>query len=298
MIRYRLVLLLLPVLALPGAAARAQPAASPDVARLQAEVTRLENEVREQRQLLLQLMQVDEERFSMLLKLLQGRGDAPRAAALPTMPSMPSVPAAPAAPAAEARASGGGSGTITGKVRFSGNSLPEAWVYVEGAHGGARPQTLEIKQQEKQFSPQIAVVPVGSRVIFPNLDSVFHNVFSTTPGNAFDLGSVRAGEKPKAVVMSKPGHVEVFCNIHAKMRADLLIVPSGYFARVDPDGSFTLRNVPAGSRRVVLWSPALRPTQQRVDVTDRGASVTLNAEPAPVRPHMNKLGQAYGSYGE
>ena len=51
---------------------------------------------------------------------------------------------------------------------------------------------VEIKQQDKQFSPAVAVVPVGTRLSFPNLDTVFHNVFSKTPNDAFDLGVVKA----------------------------------------------------------------------------------------------------------
>ena len=53
-----------------------------------------------------------------------------------------------------------------------------------------------------------------------------------------------------------------------------------------------------GQRRVVLWGPNIKPAAQEVEVTAKGASVSLSAEPGPARPHFNKRGQAYGSYDE
>jgi hypothetical protein len=101
------------------------------------------------------------------------------------------------------------------------------------------------------------------------------------------------------MVLLKPGHVEVYCNIHSKMRADLLVVPNPYFAKVASDGSFQINGVPLGARKLALWGPTLTPTSQRVEVTPRGTSVTLTATPAATKgKHLNKQGQAYGSYDE
>jgi plastocyanin len=181
-----------------------------------------------------------------------------------------------------------------------GGTAGEAYVYVDGLRmkGGARPQTVEIKQKDKQFSPRSAVVPVGTRLIFPNADAIVHNVFSTTRGNMFDLGSVKAGETSPPVVLTKPGQVEIFCNIHSKMRADVLVVPNGYWTRVAADGSFQIPGVPAGARKAVLWGPGIKPVTQQVEVTAKGGTVTFNAETSAARPHFNKRGQAYGSYDD
>jgi hypothetical protein len=82
------------------------------------------------------------------------------------------------------------------------------------------------------------------------------------------------------------------------MRADVLVVPSGYYAKVHSDGTFELPSVPIGSRKLVLWGPGLKPTSQRVDVTPGGTTVSFAAEVDPVRPHTKKDGQPYGSYDE
>jgi plastocyanin len=284
-------------------AANAAAPGAPDLANLQAEVARLQQEMREQKQLMLQLMQVDQQRYDMLLQIIRSsQGGSPPVGALPSMPSLPGTavppPATPGGSDAAEKAIKGTSGNISGRVRLP-KDAGDVYVYVDGARGTpVRGKVFEIKQKEKQFAPRVAVVPVGTRLSFPNLDAVFHNVFSKSPGNAFDLGGIKAGEKPGSVVVSQPGHVEIFCNIHSKMRADVLVVPSGYYAKVRPDGSFELPSVPIGTRKVVLWGPSLKPASQRVDVTPGGASVSFAAELEPARPHTRKDGQPYGSYDE
>src|SRR5258708_26135466 len=155
---------------------------------------------------------------------------------------------------------------------------------------------MEIRRESRRFVPAVAVVPVGAHVLFPNRDTVFHNVFSNTPGDAFDVGPLKAGQIPKPIALLKPGHVEVFCNIHSKMRADVLVVPNVHWTRVRPDGSFQLPGIPVGNRRVVLWAPNLKPVSQSVEVTPAGASITFTAEGSAARPHLNKNGGPYCSY--
>ena len=186
-------------------------------------------------------------------------------------------------------------GTISGRIR--GAESGETYVYVDGPKAMApRNSSVVIKQSARQFVPPVAVVQVGTRAFFPNEDKIFHNVFSRTPGDAFDLGTVKVGERPEPVVLLKPGHVEVFCNIHSSMRADVLVVPNGHWTRVRPDGSFQIAGVPVGSQRVVLWGPAVKPVSQRVDLTAAGATVSFVAEPQGRKPHSNKHGGAYESY--
>ncbi|HEX3697059.1 MAG TPA: hypothetical protein VH374_16905 [Polyangia bacterium] len=285
-------------LLLGSAAARAAdaPPVAGDITRLESEIARLQQDQREQRQLILQLMQMQES----LLRYLNSGGPAPTAAPslvpgavapgpLPRSPGSRGAPTA-ATPAASTAA-------ITGRVQVGGGLPNEAYVYLDGSHGlPAHPPTIEIKQANRQFVPMVAVVPVGSHVLFPNQDTVFHNVFSNTPGDAFDVGTLKAGQVPKPVTLLKPGHVEIFCNIHSKMRADVLVVPNTHWTRVRPDGTFHLPAIPIGNRRVVVWGPDLKPASQQVDVTADGASVTLSTEVRSTGPHLNKQGGAYGSY--
>jgi plastocyanin len=288
---------LLAVLALTPVAGTAR--AQDDGPPTRAEFAKLQNEVKEQRGLIIQLMQSDQQRYDMLLRLLQGQ---------PGVVVPPSAPTADEAPAAGA-SSGGPAATrrrapeperraaIDGKVTGIGGEMDEVYVYVDGLRGPpARGKSIEIKQEGRQFSPRVAVVQAGTTAVFPNFDSVFHNVFSTSPHNTFDLGTYRAGDKPRSVMLTSPGVVEIFCNMHQKMSASVLVLPNALYARVRPDGTFRIDNVPVGPRKLVVWSPKAKSLQQRIEVSPQGAQASFTLEGAEVHAHTNKLGQAYGSY--
>lgn len=295
--------LALAVMGQPRAARAAEKDRPPPTA---ADFARLEKEVAEQRQLIIQIMQSEQERYDILLKLLQGGGAGRGAPALPALPPAPGAAPSSGAVREEPAASAGAGehearavGTVTGRVQSRGGSLKDAYVYVDLVRGSpAHGKTLEIKQKDKQFSPRVAVVQRGTSVVFPNLDAVYHNVFSTSGRNSFDLGAYRAGDTPRSVVLSTPGVVDVYCNIHSRMSASILVVPSTLYAKVNPDGSFRIENVPVGARKVVAWSPGSKPAQQKIEVGPSGGQASFVLDEEPVTAHLNKIGQPYGSYKE
>jgi plastocyanin len=283
------------------------------------EVARLEAEIKEQREILLQSMQIEQQHYDLLLRLIQSMGQgappatsgkatsgAPSGAASDASPHpllMPSITAAPSAQTGEppaGRKSPEHTAAVSGRVVISSGTVGEdVYVYVQNVHGAsARGRTVEIAQRDKQFVPAVTVVQRGTRVTFPNYDAIYHNVFSAGPPHAFDLGSYRAGDAPRAVEMTSPGVVELFCNMHAKMHASVLVVPNSLWTRVSADGSFRIDNVPVGARKLVAWSPRGRAVEQTVDVGSGGAAITLNLALEADRPHNNKYGMPYGSYKE
>lgn len=265
-----------------------------------ADFARLEKEVADQRQLIIQIMQAEQERYDILLKLLQGSGG--RASA--SLPALPAPTAAPGEPAGAAPETSGGReaaalASVTGRVQARSGALKDTYVYVDQVRGTpARGKTIEIKQKDKQFSPRVAVVLRGTNVLFPNMDPVYHNVFSTSGRNSFDLGAYRAGETPRSATLTTPGVVEVFCNIHSRMSASVLVVPSPLYAKVAADGTFRIDNVPVGARKLVAWSPGMKPAQQKIEVSAGGGQASFVLEDESQVAHLNKTGQPYGSYKE
>jgi plastocyanin len=80
-------------------------------------------------------------------------------------------------------------------------------VYLEGglpAQTGSI--TAQIVQQNRRFLPDILWIPAGSTVSFPNLDPIFHNVFSLSKPKEFDLGNYPK-DHTRTVVFPKPGVV-------------------------------------------------------------------------------------------
>ena len=270
-----------------------------------ADFARLEREVADQRQMIIQMMTIEQERYNLLLRLLQSGSQAQAGAALPALPSggdQPSVGQPSGAPEAEASVKVKESpsvAVVTGHVQTRSGVLQDAYVYLDQVRGApARGRTLEIKQKDKQFSPHVAVVQRGTSVVFPNLDAVYHDVFSTSGRNSFNLGAYRGGETPRSVVLGTPGVVDVFCNIHSRMNASILVLPSALYAKVGADGNFRMENVPVGTRKLVVWSPTTKPAQEKVDVTASGGQASFTLEEQPSSAHLNKLGQPYGSYKE
>jgi plastocyanin len=182
-------------------------------------------------------------------------------------------------------------GNIVGKVTGAADAI----VYVEDIVVPTR-GTATMKQENKTFTPSVLVVQKGTTVQFPNLDAFFHNVFSVTPDNSFDLGSYRQGET-KGVTMSKPGVVSVYCNMHPQMVGHILVVPNGNYVRAGKDGFFRLSNVPAGHHRVVAWAPESKPASAEAEVSDTEAvTVELELKRGRGGPHLKKDGLPYGSY--
>lgn len=266
------------------------------------DLARLEKELGEQRALLLRILQLQVEHDQQLLRLAQGQGFTP-VAVTPPPPADPSP--APPAPAVEPRKGepagatrrAASVGTVTGTLKVTGARGP-AWVFVEDVKGPPASGSLEIRQEDKQFWPRVAVVPRGTRISFPNFDSIFHNVFSVSAGNEFDLGTTRKGDPVKTHVAMTPGVVEIFCNMHSRMSSSVLVTPSALFTKVGADGRFRLDGVPVGTHRISAWAGGSSMATESVEVDASGGEVALQLEVSDTGPHKNKAGQPYGSYGD
>jgi len=308
----RLVATALAALAAAGAGMSPARAQGPSPARPAAQaqpwdrdIAAMKQQLEEQRDLIMRLTEMEEQRYQYLLKLIHAMGRP--GASLPPPPPPPAAGAPAGAAerdAAKAGAAGARSaasrattGDITGRVEIKGKAQGPVYVYVDNVKAAAvHGRGVEIRQENKAFVPASLVVQKGTRVTFPNMDPVYHNVFSSSPAQPFDLGSYRQGDKPGAVTLNKPGVVEVFCNMHSQMRAAVLVVPNGYYVKAAPDGSFRLENVPLGSRRVVAWTQDANPAVNNVELTAHGAEATLTLQVEPRGPHKKKDRTNYDSY--
>jgi hypothetical protein len=155
--------------------------------------------------------------------------------------------------------------------------------------------SAEMAMLEKTFTPHVRVVEVGGAVDYPNRDPFSHNVFSTTPGAAFDLGLYPRGESRRAP-FRRTGAYAIFCNIHSKMSAFVLAVPSPYHVNPNADGRFRIDGVPAGRYRLHAWHE--RAGEQVVLITvganaPEDVTVLLDARAYRGTAHLNKYGQPY-----
>jgi plastocyanin len=129
-------------------------------------------------------------------------------------------------------------------------------------------------QRNEEFIPHVLAITVGTTVDFPNDDTKFHNVFSLSRTQSFDLGRYPAGHS-KSVRFDKSGIVPVNCDIHSHMQAYILVFNHPYFAVVDDEGRYTLANVPPGVYTLKVWSEIGKADAQQAVVND-GQSVERN----------------------
>ena len=152
-----------------------------------------------------------------------------------------------------------------------------------------------IASKSKRFDPRITTVPAGTTVEFPNLDGIFHNVFSLSPGAKFDLGLYRNGAS-RAMTFDTPGLVRVYCNIHPQMAAYLLVLDGTIWAQSGADGSALLAHVPAGRVGVRAWDEKGGDYQGTVDVAAGKTvplAIVLDGSNFKDAPHTNKYGKKY-----
>ena len=112
---------------------------------------------------------------------------------------------------------------------------------------------VEIAQLGQEFTPYVTVVQAGTKVVFPNRDSVQHHVYSLSKPKKFELPLYNPGQA-ESIVFEIPGLVTIGCNIHDWMISHLVVVPTPWFAKTDAAGAVKI-TAPAGRYRLEIWHP-------------------------------------------
>ena len=186
-----------------------------------------------------------------------------------------------------------------------GRPVADAVVVAVPTDGGAslptRPREGVVDQVNKEFTPWVTAVLVGTPVTFPNNDNVRHQVYSFSPAKRFEL-PLYAGVPAQPIVFDKPGVVVLGCNIHDWMVGYVYVSESPYFAKTGKDGMALITDVPPHAYRVRVWHPQLdapeESTQQYVDASAPrrvAATWTLALKPA-LRIRRAPAGDASARY--
>ncbi len=170
-----------------------------------------------------------------------------------------------------------------------GEPLSDAVVIVEPANPGKRaapaPVKTEIKQERLQFLPKTSVVPLGSQVVFSNLDRYDHHVRglpagatnSNAPperGFALMLPARVDGKAPSMAteVLNTAGPMQLGCHLHGSMRGSIYVTDSPWVVKTNEEGVATVENLPEGPAQVRLWYP-----RQLVDIPATAVTITTQA---------------------
>jgi plastocyanin len=200
------------------------------------------------------------------------------------------------APASDATGEIRASVTLLGpdrkKVPAAGTVLWISDVPGERAAAGARPK---IASKSKRFDPRITIVPAGTTVDFPNLDNIFHNVFSLSEKARFDLGLYRNGAF-RSMTFDNSGLVRIYCNIHPQMAGYIVVVDGQLYGQTGPEGTATIAGIRPGKRTLRVWDEKGGERTETVDVVSgRPSPVAIVLDGSSWRevPHKNKYGKDY-----
>ncbi len=198
-------------------------------------------------------------------------------------------------PASASNASFALSGHVDITAGAGAGDIGQAVVYFVPDAGAPKPRPgdYRIYTHLRAFDPPSLVIPLGSRIIFPNQDDILHNVFSATPGSEFDLGTYAEDERA-SYTFKKAGVVTINCNVHQDMQANVLVVATPYFANADANGDFRLANLPAGPGKLTLWHPRAQAQTQAINVPSLDLLTLQLALTRPaVSAHLNKERKQY-----
>jgi hypothetical protein len=167
-------------------------------------------------------------------------------------------------------------------------------VYLTGFRQPPLPGSPVVSQKNKAFIPSLRVIVAGQSVQFTNDDPVVHNVFSTSAARAFDLGKP-GPQQTREVNFPTPGLVDVYCNIHEAMFANILVLPNRAFALVDELGHFIIRDVAPGRYPLHAWGRNIEPFETEVTIGEgKPSALEVILSPRVFNPtHLDKFGRPY-----
>jgi plastocyanin len=163
----------------------------------------------------------------------------------------------------------------------SGNPFDRVAVWLESNAGSARAGgagTARMQQHNRHFDPELLIVPVGASVEFPNLDPIFHNIFSLSRAQSFDLGYYPEGHS-RSVTFPRAGIVQVYCHVHPSMYGVIVVTSSAWYGKPSQEGGFSWSDVPPGKYRLMVWHNSTGLVHRKLVVPEQGSIEVTVAVP-------------------
>ncbi len=159
-------------------------------------------------------------------------------------------------------------------VAGSDGKLANAFIYVKSGlpDGAAYPASSEeapLDQEGCLYEPRVLGVMVGQPIAIMNSDPLLHNIKAMPKANRpFNISQPTEGMKTNRSFSTKEVMVPFECNVHGWMHAYVGVLPHPFFATTDKDGSFTIKNLPAGTYTVEVWHEVFGTQEASVTVAD------------------------------
>jgi hypothetical protein len=119
----------------------------------------------------------------------------------------------------------------------------------------AKNPKVVLDQKGCEFQPYVLPFHKDQTLVIKSSDPVGHNVRFTgfNPNNTGVNTMVAPGGQLLIKLDAEKRPMELHCDIHSWMTGYLLVLEHPFFATTAADGSFEIKDVPAGSQHLIVW---------------------------------------------
>ena len=160
-------------------------------------------------------------------------------------------------------------------------TLRNVFVYVKSGLTKTydKPTTaVELHQTGCHYVPHVFGMMPGQRLDIINDDDTLHNIHAmpTDPNNKeFNKGQPNKGMKSSATFAHPEVMVHFKCDVHPWMSAYVGVLDNPFYSTTGDDGTFSIKDLPAGTYELAAWHEKYGEQVQKVTVAD-GEAKTID----------------------
>lgn len=151
-----------------------------------------------------------------------------------------------------------------------GGELANVIVYVKDVQGNFAPPATPalLDQVGCEYVPRVSAVQVNQTVQIKNSDATLHNVHAMPQINRkFNEGQpVQGMVSTKKFDKAEVKPFRIKCDVHGWMESYMAVLPHPYHSVSQPNGTFTIANLPPGNYTLVAWHERYGTQEQPVTV--------------------------------
>ena len=122
-------------------------------------------------------------------------------------------------------------------------------------------------------TPHVIGVQAGQPIKITNSDDTLHNIHPRPTVNAeFNIGQPRKGMESTKTFDKKEVMIPVGCDVHPWMRSYISVLDHPFFAVTKDDGTYEIKDLPAGDYEVEAFHEKLKTQTGKVTVKDGEAA--------------------------
>jgi plastocyanin len=161
-------------------------------------------------------------------------------------------------------------------VEVKEGGVKDVFVYVKTGVKGTYPpptEAVELDQQGCMYTPHVVAVQAGQPIKIKNSDETLHNIHPRpTVNEEFNIGQPRKGMESMRTFMKKEVMIPVGCDVHPWMRAYISVLDHPFSAVTSEDGTFEIKDLPAGEYEIEAVHERLKSTTGKITVKEGEAA--------------------------